>query len=69
MSRGQVAALAQSCLQEPADVLPLGFAHFLERQTLPGEAVGRDEVPVRPLVRFERERRFLALFGRQAGQK
>ncbi len=59
--RGQVAALAQPGLEQVAHQLMLRRAHVADQESLARKHLGRDEMPVRPLVRLERKRRLLKL--------
>ncbi len=63
--RGQISALAQPGLEQVVRELPLRLIHRLNEQAFARKRLGRDEVPVQPFVRVERERRLLALVGRQ----
>jgi len=67
--RGEVAALAQTSLEQLVGELALRLRHFLDRQTLAWKRLGRDEVPVQALLRLERERGLLPLLRGQPAEK
>ena len=65
----QVAALAQPGFQQIVRALALGIGHLHDRQTVPRKRLGRNEVPMDPFGRLEREHGLLPLLRREAGNK
>src|SRR5262249_42435143 len=59
--RRQIATLAQPGLEQLARQLTLRLGHRFDGQALSRKYVGRNEVPVRPLVALNREGRLLTL--------
>ena len=64
--RSQIPVLAQTRPQQRVRGFTLSGCHLLERDAVPREHFIRDEVPVRPLRRIQRECRLLLLLGGEA---